>query len=49
MKRSKRIAVLLLALLMVLGTGATGASAVAAGSGSYVTGDDNYRQPVPEC
>lgn len=49
MKRSKRIAVLLLALLMVLGTGATGAAAVAAGSGSYVTGDDNYRQPVPEC
>ena len=47
MKKIKRITMLLLALMLVFMTGV--APARADQSESYVTGDDNYRQPVPEC
>ena len=46
MKKIKRIIVLLLAVIMIALPGAT---AVKAASESYVTGDNNYRQPVPDC
>lgn len=47
MKKGKRIYVLLLAALMTVMSCTTVVQA--AQTDSYVTGDDNYRQPVPEC
>ncbi|MCR5329947.1 MAG: SMP-30/gluconolactonase/LRE family protein [Lachnospiraceae bacterium] len=48
MKRISRISALMLAFLMTVML-ICPVRADAAQSESYVTGDDNYRQPVPEC
>ncbi len=47
MKKGKKIIILLLAVLLMFPSAPY--TAKAAQTDSYVTGDDNYRQPVPEC
>ena len=47
MSKLKRVSTLLLAALIIVSSNCN--VALAAQSDSYVTGDDNYRQPVPEC
>lgn len=47
MKKLKKISALLLAAVIMISSNCQ--AVYAAESTSYVTGDDNYRQPVPEC
>lgn len=47
MKKGKKIVILLLAALLMFPSAPF--TAKAAQTASYVTGNDNYRQPVPEC
>ena len=47
MRKLKNISALFLAALIMISSNCQ--AVYAAQSTSYVTGDDNYRQPVPEC
>lgn len=49
MKTLKKISIIVFAIVLTGLMPSVNAYAMAASAGSYVTGDNNYRQPIPDC